>query len=80
MTEQADWTKRGVVFYGGSMDGKLADVFPAEASLSMCNEVAGKEIYEEYARTDEASDSRTIFRFVRARPDLEDDETDDDWL
>lgn len=70
--ESADWTKRGIVFYGGSQDGKQVDVFPAQASMNFGNEIAGEDLVELYERTSEAHEGRTIFRFVERRQDLED--------
>lgn len=72
MTQSADWSKRGIVLYGGSQDGKQLSVFPASASMNLASDVAGEETVEVYERTSEAKDGHTIFRFVERRRDLED--------
>ncbi|MCU1624249.1 MAG: hypothetical protein JWL79_3094 [Frankiales bacterium] len=72
MTEVADWSIRGVVFHGGSWDGRQADIFPALPSITLSQDIANHEVVETYGRTNEAQDGRTIFRLLAARPDMED--------
>lgn len=68
----ADWSRRGIVFYGGSRDGQqLPNLFPTGASLNLSRTIAGQDIVEIYARTDQAKDGRTIFRCVDHQRDLQ---------
>lgn len=73
MTE-ADWTARGIVFYGGSRDGETLEVFAAADSLNLEKVLDGDAFVELYARTSEARDGRTVYRFVERRRDLEGDD------
>lgn len=68
----ADWSKRGIVFYGGSRDGQLLDLFPTGASFNLSHTIAGQGIVELYGRTGHAKDGRTIFRYAERRADLKD--------
>lgn len=72
--DNADWTKQGIVFYGGSRDGELAAVFPARLASMNCEQtIEGEGFVELYERTDRAHDGNTVFRFAGRRRDLEDD-------
>jgi hypothetical protein len=68
----ADWSKRGIVLHGGSRDGQQVDLIPTGASLNLSHTIAGQDIVEVYARTDQARDGRTIFRNMERRRDSED--------
>lgn len=82
VTEKADWTKPGIVFFGGSRDGEVHDLTPADGSMNLANDIEGEETIEMYERTEEAKDGRTVFRYTGRRQDLEGegpDDADDLW-
>ncbi len=68
MTAPADWTKRGITFFGGSRDGEDLDMVPARASISLSNTLGGEEFTETYERTAQTRDGRIVFRYVERKP------------
>lgn len=66
MSEVADWSVRGTVFYGGARDGEQLDLFPAQDPINLSKTVAGKEIVEVYRRTRDATAARRALGPVTA--------------